>query len=177
MSKKRTPENLGPVPTIAWCALGFYTVPFLEALCLSGNELEELPEGIVSLHRNLQKICLNPQLFQHAIYVPLNLLNQKIINSSNRKIDYRSDLHDIAHALVHLPKTKTNFPALFGSAKSPPTSSFLLTFPAATLFTKPWWPSICGKGVVNFSACQSSCSCDVQLAILTQQFRILHLLE
>ncbi|GIX74811.1 uncharacterized protein CDAR_73811 [Caerostris darwini] len=66
--------------------LDFTLFPFLEALCLSGNELEELPEGIVSLHRLKRLHCD----FNHLHSLPndwSSLVSLTSLTLSNNRLD------------------------------------------------------------------------------------------
>ncbi|GFR04630.1 protein phosphatase PHLPP-like protein [Trichonephila clavata] len=66
--------------------LDFTSFPFLEVLCLAGNELEYLPEGITSLHRLKRLHCD----FNHLGSLPLDwssLVSLTSLTLSNNRLD------------------------------------------------------------------------------------------
>ncbi|XP_035209614.1 leucine-rich repeat-containing protein 40-like [Stegodyphus dumicola] len=67
-------------------ALDFCSFPFLEVLCLSGNELEYLSEGIVTLHRLRRLLCD----FNHIKCLPLDwsmLISLTTLSLSNNHLE------------------------------------------------------------------------------------------
>ncbi|GFR04631.1 uncharacterized protein TNCT_606022 [Trichonephila clavata] len=66
--------------------LDFTSFPFLEVLCLAGNELEYLPEGITSLHRKkaFGEIIGPIKLFTRALQLRFKIKQKKRMEPSQK---------------------------------------------------------------------------------------------